>query len=187
MSSPRQLFGTQVCGSIKSALTRRPVSNLPKVIATLRKAAKRSRARFSATARRTWRQPESKFYPGQQYRISRYQSALLEQGPLRQLTKQSGEHRELRFFHKGISDLFSRNVFETLVPGRKMCVVTANVNQHTDHGLLTFPLATDFAILLRNIGFVMVNEIIWSKDGTGGKWGPDGSATAYFWKLSFSS
>jgi len=28
-------------------------------------------------------------------------------------------------------------------------------------GLLTFPLATDFAVLLREIGFVMVNEIIW--------------------------
>jgi site-specific DNA-methyltransferase (adenine-specific) len=64
--------------------------------------------------------------------------------------------------------------FRTLMPGRKMCVVTANVNQHTDYGLLTFPLATDFAVLLRDIGFVMVNEIIWSKDGTGGKWGSYG-------------
>jgi hypothetical protein len=36
------------------------------------------------------------------------------------------------------------------MPGRKICVVTANVNQHTDHGLLTFPLATDFALLLRD-------------------------------------
>jgi len=26
-------------------------------------------------------------------------------------------------------------------------------------------------VLLRQIGFVMVNEIIWSKDGTGGRWG----------------
>ena len=57
------------------------------------------------------------------------------------------------------------------MPGCKICVVTANVNQHTDMGLLTFPLATDFAVLLRGIGFVMVNEIIWSKVGTGGKWG----------------
>jgi len=36
-----------------------------------------------------------------------------------------------------------RPVFEeclrVLQPGRKICVVTANVNQHTDHGLLTFP------------------------------------------------
>lgn len=61
--------------------------------------------------------------------------------------------------------------YRVLAPGRKFAVVTANVNQHTDHGLLTFPLATDLVILLREIGFVLVNEIIWSKDGTGGRWG----------------
>jgi DNA modification methylase len=58
-----------------------------------------------------------------------------------------------------------------LRPGRKVCVVTANVNQHTDHGLLTFPLSTDFATCMRDVGLVMINEIIWSKDGTGGRWG----------------
>jgi site-specific DNA-methyltransferase (adenine-specific) len=62
-------------------------------------------------------------------------------------------------------------VFRVLSPGRKFAVVTANVNQHTDHGLLTFPLATDIVVLLRKIGFVLINEIIWSKDGTGGRWG----------------
>lgn len=62
-------------------------------------------------------------------------------------------------------------VFRVLAPGRKFCVNTANVNQHTDHGLLTFPLATDLVILLRELGFVLVNEIIWNKDGTGGRWG----------------
>ena len=61
--------------------------------------------------------------------------------------------------------------FRILQPGRKCCLVTANVNQHTDHGLLTFPLAADFGAILRDIGFVMVTEIIWSKDGTGGRWG----------------
>jgi site-specific DNA-methyltransferase (adenine-specific) len=61
-----------------------------------------------------------------------------------------------------------------------MCVVTANVNQHTDHGLLTFPLATDFAVVLRDIGFVMVNEIIWSKDRSGGKWGSYGAQRPIF-------
>lgn len=61
--------------------------------------------------------------------------------------------------------------FRVLRPGRKIGLVTANVNQHTDHGLLTFPLATDLAVILRDIGFVMINEIIWSKDGTGGRWG----------------
>ena len=68
-----------------------------------------------------------------------------------------------------------RHVFaeciRVLKPGRKICVVTANVNQHTDHGLLTFPLSTDLATAMREAGLVMVNEIIWSKDGTGGRWG----------------
>jgi DNA modification methylase len=70
--------------------------------------------------------------------------------------------------------------YRTLRPGRKLCLVTANVNQHTDMGLLTFPLATDFAVMLRRIGFVMINEIIWSKDGTGGKWGSYGSQRPIF-------
>lgn len=61
--------------------------------------------------------------------------------------------------------------FRVLQPGRKCCLVTANVNQYTDHGLLTFPLAADFGAILREIGFVMVSEIVWSKDGTGGRWG----------------
>lgn len=82
-------------------------------------------------------------------------------------------------FIEGIRPVFEE-CFRTLMPGRKMCVVTANVNQHTDHGLLTFPLATDFAVLLRDIGFVMVNEIIWSKDGTGGKWGSYGAQRPIF-------
>lgn len=65
-------------------------------------------------------------------------------------------------------------MFRVLRPGRKACIVTANVNQHTDHGLLTFPLAADFTILLRDIGFVVVNELVWSKDRTGGRWGSAG-------------
>lgn len=77
-----------------------------------------------------------------------------------------------------------RPVFEecyrVLAPGRKICVVTANVNQQTEHGLLTFPLATDFAVLLRKIGFVMINEVIWSKDATGGRWGSSGSQRPIF-------
>lgn len=73
-------------------------------------------------------------------------------------------------FIEGIRPVFEE-CYRVLKPGRKICVVTANVNQHTDHGLLTFPLATDFAVLLRQTGFVMINEIIWSKDGTGGRWG----------------
>jgi len=64
-----------------------------------------------------------------------------------------------------------KECYRILYPGRKICIVTANVNQHTEHGLLTFPLAADFVAQLRDIGFVMINEIIWSKDGTGGRWG----------------
>ena len=70
--------------------------------------------------------------------------------------------------------------FRVLMPGRKLCVVTANVNQHTEHGLLTFPLAADFTVTLRDLGFVMVNEIVWSKDGSGGKWGSYGSQRPIF-------
>ncbi len=73
-----------------------------------------------------------------------------------------------------------RECLRVLMPGRKICVVTANVNQYTEHGLLTFPLATDFAVLLRELGFVMVNEIIWSKDGSGGKWGSYGAQRPIF-------
>lgn len=76
-------------------------------------------------------------------------------------------------------------VFRLLAPGRKFAVNTANVNQHTDHGLLTFPLATDLVLLLREIGFVLINEIIWSKDGTGGKWGSWGQQRPIFGSYPF--
>ena len=82
-------------------------------------------------------------------------------------------------FLSGIQPVF-RECYRVLEPGRKMCVITANVNQQTEHGLLTFPLATDFAVMLRDIGFVMVNEIIWSKDRTGGKWGSFGTQRPIF-------
>src|SRR5215210_4212515 len=73
-----------------------------------------------------------------------------------------------------------RECMRVLMPSRKLCIVTANVNQHTNHGLLTFPLAADFINLLRDIGFVMVNELIWSKDKTGGKWGSYGAQRPIF-------
>lgn len=82
-------------------------------------------------------------------------------------------------FFKKIKPAFDE-CFRVLMPGRKLCLVTANVNQHTNHGLLTFPLAADFVNILREIGFVMVNEIIWSKDGTGGKWGSYGKQRPIF-------
>ena len=64
-----------------------------------------------------------------------------------------------------------RECYRVLEPGRKICVNTANVNQFTEHGLLTFPIAADFCVILRELGFVMINELIWSKDKTGGRWG----------------
>lgn len=70
--------------------------------------------------------------------------------------------------------------YRALAPGRKLCVVTANVNQHTDHGLLTFPLAADMTVLLRDLGFVLINELVWSKDGTGGRWGSWGDQRPIF-------
>lgn len=73
-----------------------------------------------------------------------------------------------------------RECRRVLMPGRKLCVVTANVNQHTDFGLLCFPIAADLIRLLREIGFVMINEIIWNKDGTGGKWGSWGKQRPIF-------
>lgn len=84
-----------------------------------------------------------------------------------------GNEGNYRKFFLDIKPVFEE-CFRVLRPGRKLCLITANVNQHTNHGLLTFPLSTDFVNLLREIGFVMVNEIIWSKDKTGGRWGSAG-------------
>jgi site-specific DNA-methyltransferase (adenine-specific) len=82
-----------------------------------------------------------------------------------------------------------RPVFEeclrVLEPGRKLAVVTANVNQFTDHGLLTFPLAADMLGLMREVGLVVVGEVIWSKDGTGGRWGSWGSQRPIFGSYPF--
>jgi len=88
------------------------------------------------------------------------------------------ENNYVKFF-ADIKPVFEE-CYRVLKPGRKLCLITANVNQHTNHGLLTFPLSTDFVNLLREIGFVMVNEIIWSKDKTGGKWGSHGSQRPIF-------
>lgn len=90
-----------------------------------------------------------------------------------------GNVANYRQFFEAIRPVFTE-CFRVLQPGRKLCLVTAHVNQHTNHGLLTFPLATDFTILLREVGFVMVNEIVWNKDGTGGKWGSYGEQRPIF-------
>lgn len=53
-----------------------------------------------------------------------------------------------RGFFGAVRPVFAE-CLRVLQPGRKFCVVTAHVNQHTNHGLLTFPLATDFTVMLR--------------------------------------
>jgi len=82
-------------------------------------------------------------------------------------------------FLKEVEKVF-RECYRVLLPSRKICVVTANVNQFTEYGLLTFPLAADFTNILRSIGYVMVKEVIWDKDGTGGKWGSYGHQRPIF-------
>ena len=83
-----------------------------------------------------------------------------------------------RFFQE-IKPVFEE-CYRVLTPGRKLCIVTANVNQYTNYGLLTFPLAADFIMLMRSIGFLLISEVIWSKDGTGGKWGSWGAQRPIF-------
>jgi DNA modification methylase len=90
-----------------------------------------------------------------------------------------GQVANYRRFLEAVRPVFAE-CYRVLQPGRKICVVTAHVNQHTSHGLLTFPLATDFTLVLRDLGFVMVNEIVWNKDGTGGKWGSHGEQRPIF-------
>jgi len=74
-----------------------------------------------------------------------------------------------------------RECYRVLMPGRKMCVVTANVNQNTkEYGLLTIPIASDMTKALQKTGFVLINQIIWNKDGTGGRWGSANSQRPIF-------
>ena len=74
-----------------------------------------------------------------------------------------------------------RECYRVLLPGRKMCVVTANVNQNTkEYGLVTIPLASDITKVLQVVGFSLINQIIWNKDGTGGRWGSANSQRPIF-------
>lgn len=87
-------------------------------------------------------------------------------------------------FFEEIRPIFDES-YRVLAPGRKMCIITANVNQYTNYGLLTFPLAADFIMIMRNVGFLLVAEVIWSKDGTGGKWGSWGAQRPIFGSYPF--
>ena len=82
-------------------------------------------------------------------------------------------------FLNGMAEAF-REFHRVLQDGKRLCIVTANVNQYSEHGLLTFPIASDFIKLLQTAGFHIVNEIIWSKDKTGGKWGSFGAQRPIF-------
>ncbi len=83
-------------------------------------------------------------------------------------------------FLKDLKRVF-QECYRVLMPGRKLCVVTANVNQNTkEYGLLTIPLASDMTKVLQNCGFVLINQIIWNKDGTGGRWGSANSQRPIF-------
>ena len=83
-------------------------------------------------------------------------------------------------FLKDLKKVF-QECYRVLMPGRKMCVVTANVNQNTkEYGLLTIPLASDMTKVLQDCGFVLINQIIWNKDGTGGRWGSANSQRPIF-------
>lgn len=68
-----------------------------------------------------------------------------------------------------------------LMPGRKLCIVTANVNQNTrEYGLVTIPIASDLTKIAQQAGFCLINQIIWNKSGTGGKWGSANSQRPIF-------
>ena len=83
-------------------------------------------------------------------------------------------------FLKDLKRVF-QECYRVLMPGRKLCVVTANVNQNTkEYGLLTIPLASDMTKVLQTCGFVLINQIIWNKDGTGGRWGSANSQRPIF-------
>lgn len=83
-------------------------------------------------------------------------------------------------FLKDLKRVF-QECYRVLMPGRKLCVVTANVNQNTkEYGLLTIPLASDMTKALQNCGFVLINQIVWNKDGTGGRWGSANSQRPIF-------
>jgi site-specific DNA-methyltransferase (adenine-specific) len=78
-------------------------------------------------------------------------------------------------------EIVIREGYRVLIPGRKMCIVTANVNQNTrEHGLVTIPIASDLTKIAQKVGFSLVNQIIWNKDGTGGRWGSANSQRPIF-------
>lgn len=74
-----------------------------------------------------------------------------------------------------------KECYRVLMPGRKLCIVTANVNQNTkEYGLVTIPIASDLTKIAQAVGFSLINQIIWNKNGTGGRWGSSTSQRPIF-------
>lgn len=73
-----------------------------------------------------------------------------------------------------------RECQRVLKPGRRLCIITSNVHNHTDHGLQRYPIASDYIVRAREMGFLLVGEVIWSKHGTGGGWGSKGGNKPIF-------
>ena len=79
-----------------------------------------------------------------------------------------------------------KQCYRVLMPGRKMCIVTANVNQNTrEYGLVTIPIASDLTKIAQEVGFSLINQVIWNKNGTGGKWGSSSSQRPIFGSYPF--
>ena len=79
-----------------------------------------------------------------------------------------------------------KQCYRVLMPGRKLCIVTANVNQNTrEFGLVTIPIASDLTKIAQNVGFSLINQIIWNKNGTGGKWGSSNSQSPIFGSYTY--
>jgi len=64
-----------------------------------------------------------------------------------------------------------KECYRVLKPGRRMCIVTANVHAATERGLVRFPLESDYIVACRQVGFILVSEVVWYKGPTGGPWG----------------
>lgn len=84
-----------------------------------------------------------------------------------------GKEDNYQTFFENMRPVFEE-CYRILEPGRKLCLITANVNQQTNYGLLTFPVSKSFINLLQEIGFLLISEIVWSKARSGGKWGSAG-------------
>ena len=70
--------------------------------------------------------------------------------------------------------------YRVLKKGRKLCVITANVHEKGKNGIIRYPLASDYIIQCRDIGFELVSEVIWSKLDTGSPYGASGGKRPIF-------